>query len=112
MATKRRHFVEQVEGFDEEARTAIESDEVAKESFFRSKLSFLFQLKEDFLHLIEHFGAPKFGNNEIVIEKGVAKGFVMNWGSWVRFEKEIEREFRVLLETKKRRKPEGRDRFK
>jgi hypothetical protein len=98
--TKRRQFNEQFECIFREASTAIEIDYVAKESLFRGEKGFFFELGKDFLHFIEHFSTAKLGNDEVIREKRVAKGF--RRGFWVWIFKELKSEFRVFLETKKR----------
>ncbi|WCJ26704.1 hypothetical protein M5689_008502 [Euphorbia peplus] len=110
LATKRRHLGEDVEGTMKETRTGVKSDNVAKESFFRGKTGVPFELKEELIHLGKHFSAAEFGNDEIIVEKGVGKGFGRSRVR-VRIEKEVESEFRVLFQTKKRRKPQGGDGF-
>lgn len=58
---------------------AIEGDDVAEDDFVGDEAGLGFELLEDLVHLVEHFCAAEFGDDEIVGEEGVAEGFVVVW---------------------------------
>lgn len=54
--------------------TAIKSDYIAKDSFAGDNTGFSLELEEDTLHFIEHFGAAKLGDDEVVREERITEG--------------------------------------
>ena len=101
-----------------EAGSGVEGDDIAEDDFGGREASFVFELVENLLHFVEHFGSAKLGDDEVVGDEGVAEWLCLGGISvrvrvtvrvWVL--EEVESKVWVLLEAKERGEPEGRDGF-
>lgn len=87
----------------------VERYYIAEDDFGWIKSGLLLHLLEDLLHLVEHFGTAKFGDDEVVGKDGIAKGLMRFRVLRVWVVEEFESEIWVLLEAEERGKSEWRD---
>lgn len=116
MATKIGHSKKRVDSSVGEAGSGVEGDDIAEDYFGGREASFVFELVENSLHFVEHFGPAKLGDDEVVGDEGVAErlclsGICVRVGVRVWVLEEVESKVWVLLEAKERGEPEGRDGF-
>ena len=116
VATKIGHSKKRVDSAVGEAGSGVEGDDIAEDDFGGREASFVFELVENLLHFVEHFGSAKLGDDEVVGDEGVAERLCLSGISvrvrvrvWVL--EEVESKVWVLLEAKERGEPEGRDGF-
>lgn len=69
-----------------QAGATVEGYNVAKDYLFRDNPGVVFQPLDNVFHLREHFGSAELGDDEVVGEESVTKGFDIRFrvvGVWI-----------------------------